>query len=165
VNHPSELLKKGDEVEAVITNIDAVNQRLSLSMKALQPDIWERFFQNHYVGDVVPGAVTKIVDFGAFVDLGDGVEGLVHISELSDKHITNCAEVVEVGQSYPFKVIRLEPADKRIGLSLKEGQRRERQHKEREDETPHPVSVDDSRTSLGDVVDFRGFQRKEEDEQ
>jgi small subunit ribosomal protein S1 len=165
VNHPSEVLKKGDEVEAVITNIDAVNQRLSLSMKALQPDIWERFFQAHYVGDVVPGIVTKIVDFGAFVDLGDGVEGLVHISELSDKHITNCAEVVEVGQSYPFKVIRLEPADKRIGLSLKEGQRRERQHREREDEPPRPQSVDESRTSLGDVIDFRGFQKKEEEDE
>lgn len=165
VNHPSEILKKGDEVEAVITNIDAVNQRLSLSMKALQPDIWERFFQARYVGDVVPGIVTKIVDFGAFVDLGDGVEGLVHISELSDKHITSCAEVVEVGQSYPFKVIRLEPADKRIGLSLKEGQRRERQHREREDEPARPQSVDESRTSLGDVLNFQNFQRKEEDEQ
>ncbi len=166
VNHPSEILKKGDEVEAIITNIDAVNQRLSLSIKALQPDIWEKFFQGHYVGDVVPGIVTKIVDFGAFVDLGDGVEGLVHISELSDKHISNCAEVVEVGQTYPFKVIRLEPADKRIGLSLKEGVRRERQHRERDEEQPHPVaSQDESRTSLGDVIDFSGLHRKEEDEQ
>ncbi len=164
VNHPSEILKKGDEVEAVITNIDAVNQRLSLSMKALQPDIWERFFQSHYVGDVVTGTVTKIVDFGAFVDLGDGVEGLVHISELSDKHITNCGEVVEVGQAYPFKVIRLEPADKRIGLSLKEGQRRERQYRASEDEAPRPAG-DDSRTSLGDVIDFSGLHRKEDDEQ
>ena len=165
VNHPSEILKKGDEVEAVITNIDAVNQRLSLSMKALQPDIWERFFQSHYVGDVVSGTVTKIVDFGAFVDLGDGVEGLVHISELSDKHITNCGEVVEVGQAYPFKVIRLEPADKRIGLSLKEGQRRERQYREREDEPARPATGDESRTSLGDVIDFSGLHRKEDDEQ
>jgi small subunit ribosomal protein S1 len=163
INHPSEILKKGDEVEAIITNIDAVNQRLSLSIKALQPDIWERFFQSHYVGDVVPGLVTKIVDFGAFVDLGDGVEGLVHISELSDKHITTCSEIVEVGQSYPFKVIRLEPAEKRIGLSLKEGQRRERQYRER-DEEPHFHAGDESRVSLGDVVDFSGFQRNEEDD-
>jgi small subunit ribosomal protein S1 len=162
VNHPSEILKKGDDVDAVITNIDAVNQRLSLSIKALQPDIWEKFFQNHYVGDVVPGTVTKIVDFGAFVDLGDGVEGLVHISELSDKHITNCAEVVEVGTSYPFKVIRLEPHEKRIGLSLKEGHRRERQMRERE-EDPHHASPDEGRVSLGDVLDFSGFKRKEDE--
>lgn len=162
VNHPSEILKKGDEVEAVITNIDAVNQRLSLSIKALQPDIWEKFFQTHYVGDVVPGIVTKIVDFGAFVDLGDGVEGLVHISELSDKHVTSCSEVVEVGQSYPFKVIRLEPTDKRIGLSLKEGQRRERLTRERDDET-HYHQQDEGRVSLGDVVDFSGFHRNEEE--
>ena len=162
VNHPSEILKKGDEVEAVITNIDAVNQRLSLSIKALQPDIWEKFFQTHYVGDVVPGIVTKIVDFGAFVDLGDGVEGLVHISELSDKHVTSCSEVVDVGQSYPFKVIRLEPTDKRIGLSLKEGQRRERQTRERDEDT-HYHQQDEGRVSLGDVVDFSGFHRNEEE--
>jgi small subunit ribosomal protein S1 len=162
VNHPSEILKKGDEVEAVITNIDAVNQRLSLSIKALQPDIWEKFFQTHYVGDVVPGIVTKIVDFGAFVDLGDGVEGLVHISELSDKHVTSCSEVVDVGQSYPFKVIRLEPTDKRIGLSLKEGQRRERLTRER-DEDAHYHPQDEGRVSLGDVLDFSGFHRNEEE--
>jgi len=164
INHPSEVVKKGDDVEAVITNIDAVNQRLSLSMKALLPDIWEKFFQTHYVGDVVPGTVTKIVDFGAFVDLGDGVEGLVHISELSDKHITNCAEVVEVGQSYPFKVIRLEPQEKRIGLSLKEGHRRERQAREREEETHHRAA-DDGKVSLGDLVDFKGFHKNEEEKE
>jgi len=162
INHPSEILKKGDDVSAVITNIDAVNQRLSLSIKALLPDIWEQFFQNHYVGDVVPGAVTKIVDFGAFVDLGDGVEGLVHISELSDKHITSCSEVVEVGQSYPFKIIRLEPHEKRIGLSLKEGQRRERQQREREDD-PQYRPAEDGRVSLGDVLDFSGFQKNGEE--
>jgi ribosomal protein S1 len=131
-------------------------------MKALMPDIWEKFFQTHYVGDLVPGIVTKIVDFGAFVDLGDGVEGLVHISELSDKHISNCAEVVEVGKSYPFKIIRLEPGEKRIGLSLKEGHRRERQQREREDET-HYRAPEEGRVSLGDVADFSGFQKSEEE--
>jgi small subunit ribosomal protein S1 len=164
INHPSEVVKKGDEVEAIITNIDAVNQRLSLSMKALMPDIWDKFFQNHYVGDVVPGTVTKIVDFGAFVDLGDGVEGLVHISELSDQHISSCAEVVDVGQSYPFKIIRLEPNEKRIGLSLKEGHRRERQQREREDES-HYRPVADGSVSLGDVLDFSGFQKNDDEEQ
>ncbi len=162
INHPSEVVKKGDEVDAVITNIDAVNQRLSLSMKALMPDIWDKFFQSHYVGDVVPGTVTKIVDFGAFVDLGDGVEGLVHISELSDQHITSCSEVVDVGQSYPFKIIRLEPNEKRIGLSLKEGHRRERQQREREDDS-HYRPAEDGSVSLGDVLDFSGFQKNDEE--
>ena len=157
INHPSEVVKKGDEVEAIITNIDPMQKRLSLSIKALQPDIWEAFFRNHYVGDVVPGTVTKLVDFGAFVDLGDGVEGLVHISELSDKHITACSEVVEVGQSYPFKVIRLEPGEKRIGLSLKEGHRREKHFREDEEEQPKPAPADDGRVSIGDVVQFSGF--------
>jgi len=162
VNHPSEIIKKGDEVEAVITNIDAVNQRLSLSVKALQPDIWEEFFRAHYVGDVVPGTVTKLVDFGAFVDLGGGVEGLVHISELSDKHVASCAEVVQVGQEYPFKVIRLEPHDKRIGLSLKEGIRRQQQHTEGEAEPEYRATADNGRVSLGDVLNLKDFGRKEE---
>ncbi len=160
VNHPSELIKKGDEVEAVIINIDAVNQRLSLSMKALMPDIWEEFFRSHYVGDVVTGTVTKLVDFGAFVDLGDGVEGLVHISELSDKHIQSCSEVVEAGKAYSFKIIRLEPHEKRIGLSLKEGAPRSEQAAGHEgDYRPSPS---DGRASLGDVLDLKDFHRDEE---
>ena len=163
VNHPSELIRKGDEVEAVITNIDAVNQRLSLSIKALQPDIWEEFFRRHYVGDVVQGTVTKLVDFGAFVDLGEGVEGLVHISELSDKHIQSCAEVVAVGQAYPFKIIRLEPHDRRIGLSLKEGVRRERQSPERESEPDFRPPADEGKVSLGDVLNLKDFRRAEEE--
>ena len=174
ISHPSEVVKKGDEVEAIITNIDAVNQRLSLSMKALMPDIWDEFFRNHYVGDIVHGKVTKLVDFGAFVELGDGVEGLVHISELSDKHISDCAEVVNVGESYPFKVIRLEPSEKRIGLSLKEGQRREQQAIDRDVPVPDYAaparsSTDESRVSLGDVADFSGLTglnaQKEEPEE
>ena len=117
------------------------------------------------------GTVTKLVDFGAFVDLGDGVEGLVHISELSDKHITTCNEVVDVGQSYPFKVIRLEPDEKRIGLSLKEGQRREQQARTRPGPAPEMASappVDESRVSLGDIADFSqlaSFDRKDEAEE
>ena len=129
-------------MEAVITNIDAVNQRLSLSMKALQPDIWERFFRPITWAMWYPASSPRSWTSAPSWTLATAWEGLVHISELSDKHITNCAEVVEVGQSYPFKVIRLEPADKRIGLSLKEGQRRERQHREREDEPPRPQTVD-----------------------
>lgn len=161
VNHPSELIKKGDEVEAVIINIDAVNQRLSLSMKALMPDIWEEFFRGHYVGDVVTGTVTKLVDFGAFVDLGDGVEGLVHISELSDKHIQSCAEVVEAGKAYSFKVIRLEPHEKRIGLSLKDGAPRA-DEAARDSSADYRPAPSDGRASLGDVLDLKDFHRDEE---
>jgi small subunit ribosomal protein S1 len=161
VNHPSEVVKKGDEVDAVITNIDPVNQRLSLSMKALQPDIWDEFFKNHYVGDMVEGTVTKLVDFGAFVDLGDGVEGLVHISELADKHISACSEVVEVGHPYTFKVIRLEPNDKRIGLSLKEASRRERQRTERgEEREPQQYGQSQQESggaSIGEMLGLKSF--------
>ncbi|MEJ2367934.1 MAG: 30S ribosomal protein S1 [Acidobacteriota bacterium] len=157
INHPTEMLKKGDEVEAVITNIDVENQRLSLSMKALQPDIWEEFFKSHYVGDVIQGTVTKMVDFGAFVDLGEGVEGLVHISELSDKHVSECSEVVEIGNEYPFKIIRLEPEEKRIGLSLREGKRRERQAQEHDFASTYQGGGEGG-VSLGDIVDFGDLQ-------
>ncbi len=75
IAHPSELYKKGDQVEAKITNIDVVNKRISLSIKDVLPDVWEKFFTSHSLNESVEGAVTKIVDFGAFVDLGDGVEG------------------------------------------------------------------------------------------
>jgi len=156
INHPNEVVSKGDQVEAVITNIDSVNQRLSLSMKALTPDIWEGFFQSHYVGDVVEGTVTKLVDFGAFVDLGNGVEGLVHISELSEKHITDCAEILEEGHTYPFKVIRLEPDEKRIGLSLKEGERRKKRQTQAgvSQDSYISQSTDSNKVSLGDVINF-----------
>ncbi len=160
INHPSEVLKKGDEVEAVITNIDAINRRLSMSMKALTPNIWEAFFRNHYVGDVVTGTVSKIMDFGAFVAFGDGVEGLVHISELSDDHITNCEEVVQIGDAYPFKIIRLEPQEKRIALSLKEGQRRQKQQ-DAADGNSFINSQESNKVSLGDVLDFGDLTKKE----
>ncbi|MCX7831153.1 MAG: S1 RNA-binding domain-containing protein, partial [Acidobacteria bacterium] len=157
VAHPSELFKKGDVVEAKITNLDFVNKRISLSIKDVLPDIWEEFFDKHRLNEIVNGTVTKIVDFGAFVDLGDGVEGLVHISELSEEHVEDPATVLEVGKVYPFKLIKLDRNEKRIGLSLKDVSEKEKEEEEK-------TSSGDGRLSLGEIFDLSKLQKKGEDE-
>lgn len=123
VKHPSELVKKGQQVQAVILSIDAANRRLSLGIKQLQPDAWETFFRTHQVGDVVRGLVSRPVAFGVFVELAPGVEGLCHRSEVamegrrSGSKAAGEEPVMPVGQVFDFKIIKLNEAQKRIGLS------------------------------------------------
>jgi small subunit ribosomal protein S1 len=120
VKHPSETLKKGQLVQAVILNIDAKGHRLSLGIKQLQPDAWETFFQNHQVGDIVHGRVCRVAGFGAFVELADGVEGLCHFSEIPGYSGRRSEEPpVAVGQEFDFKIIKMSEPEKKIGLSLK----------------------------------------------
>jgi small subunit ribosomal protein S1 len=117
IKHPSEVLKKGDRVDAVVLNIDAENQRLSLGLKQLATDVWDEFFTQHQVGDVVEGRVVRLTNFGAFVELAEGIEGLIHVSEFDDQH----GEKIELQaeQSYPMKIIKLSPAERKIGLSIR----------------------------------------------
>ena len=126
VKHPSELVKKGQQVQAVILSIDAQNRRLSLGMKQLQPDAWETFFNNHWVGDIVRGRVSRAVAFGVFVEVAPGVEGLCHRSEAtndppgrrgSSKSVNAEEPVLPVGQEFDFKIIKMNESQKRIGLS------------------------------------------------
>lgn len=127
IKRPEQLLARGQEVEAKVLKVDVLNRRLSLGMKQLQPDIWERYFARARLGDVVRGRVLRLTRFGAFVELEDGVEGLCHISELEetpakirgDRRQQEPASKVEVGKEYEFKIIKLNPAQRRIGLSLK----------------------------------------------
>ncbi len=119
VKHPSEILKKGDTVEAVVLNIDAENQRLSLGLKQLATDIWDEFFAHHKVGDIVEGKVVRVTNFGAFVELAEGIEGLVHVSEIDEKRIDKPEEAVQVGHNYAMKVIKINEGEKKIGLSIK----------------------------------------------
>jgi small subunit ribosomal protein S1 len=116
VKHPSEALKKGQKVQAVILRIDAANRRLSLGIKQLQPDAWESFFQTHQMGDPVRGRVTRRAGFGIFVEVAEGVEGLCHNSEIPTDE--DFAPPVD-GQEYTFRIIKLNPAEKKIGLSLR----------------------------------------------
>jgi small subunit ribosomal protein S1 len=117
IKHPKELLKKDQEVDAIVTNIDKRGQRLSLSMKDLMPSAWETFVATHRPGDVVRGKVTRFTSFGVFVELGEGLEGLCHISELSDQRVEKPEDVVQIGQEMDFKILRIEHEDQKIGLS------------------------------------------------
>ena len=118
LKHPSEALKKGDTVEAMVLNVDAENQRLSLGLKQLATDIWDEFFAGHRAGDVVEGKVVRMTNFGAFVELADGIEGLIHVSEFDNSHGDEKVEL-QVDQTYTMKVIKLSPAERKIGLSIR----------------------------------------------
>src|SRR5918998_1300093 len=109
IKHPSEVLKKGDVVDAMVLSIDAENQRLSLGLKQLATDIWDDFFSRHHVGAVVDGKVTRMTNFGAFVELDEGIEGLIHVSEFDDAQGAEKIELT-VGENYPMKIIKLVPS-------------------------------------------------------
>ena len=119
IKHPSEVLKKGQEIDAVITSIDSENRRLSLSIKDLEPNAWEKFTNEHHPGDVVHGKVARFANFGAFIELDDNLEGLCHISELSEERIAKPEDVVQLGQEMDFKILRIDPDTKKIGLSAR----------------------------------------------
>jgi small subunit ribosomal protein S1 len=119
INHPSEVLKKNDEVEAIVLDIDKVNQRISLGVKQLDSDPWKEIDQKYKIGDLVRGKVTKLASFGAFVQLQDDIDGLVHISQLSEEHVAKVKDVLKVGQEVEARVIKVDKAERRIGLSIK----------------------------------------------
>ena len=119
INHPSEVLKKSDEVEAIVLDIDKVNQRISLGVKQLDSDPWKEIDQKYKIGDLVHGKVTKLASFGAFVQLQDDIDGLVHISQLSEEHVAKVKDVLKVGQEVEARVIKVDKAERRIGLSIK----------------------------------------------
>ncbi len=120
INHPSELLKKGDNVDAVVLAVDQKNKKIALGMKQLQEDPWDKLAQTYPVGSVVEGKITKITGFGAFVELSNGIEGLVHVSQVEKAPSQAVEEVLKEGDSVKAKVIRVEPADRKIALSIKE---------------------------------------------
>src|SRR5204863_1289522 len=118
-NHPSEILKKGQEVEATILEIDKTNQRISLGVKQLDGDPWSRIDDRFKVGDLVKGKVAKIASFGAFVELADDIDGLIHISQLSEDHVAKVKDVINVGDEVEARVIKVDKVERRIGLSVK----------------------------------------------
>src|ERR671935_162772 len=120
VGHPSEILKKGQELETQILNIDREQKRISLGLKQIQPDPWTTVSQRYPMGSRVTGRVVRLTDFGAFVELEPGVDGLLHISQMSNRSVSTPAEIVNVGDELTLLVIRVDPNERRIGLSLKE---------------------------------------------
>ncbi len=120
VTHPSEIIKKGDKIEVEILSVDKEKKRVSLGIKQLTEDPWKKEIPEKYsVGDIVKGKVTKMTDFGAFIDMGNGLEGLLHISEVSSEKIKNLEKILSIGQELDVKIVKIEPEARKIGLSLK----------------------------------------------
>jgi small subunit ribosomal protein S1 len=146
IAHPSEVLKKGDTVDAVVLNIDADNQRLSLGLKQLGSDVWEEFFNRHQEGDIVDGKVVRLTNFGAFVEIEEGIEGLLHVSEVDDDRVEKPEDKLTVGESYRMKIIKMSSLDRKIGLSIRAVNR--------DDYESHYSSQGSPNATLGDVADF-----------
>jgi len=157
IKHPSEVLKKGDTVEAMILKIEAENQRLSLGLKQLGPNVWDEFFQNHSVGDIITGRVVRLADFGAFVEIVEGVEGLAHVSELADERVEHPRDRFEEGQEVRAKILKMDSVERKIGLSIKAAA----QEVERETLTGYHDSRAQGGASIGDLVgDFPAPSRR-----
>ena len=120
IDHPSEVVEVGQEVEVEVLNVEMDRERVSLSLKATQEDPWRQFARQHYVGEFIEGTVTKLVPFGAFVKLEEGIEGLIHISELAEAHVDRPEQVLKVGDVITVKIIDIDDVRRRISLSLKQ---------------------------------------------
>jgi small subunit ribosomal protein S1 len=154
VKHPSEIVKKGEKVKAVVLGVEPQNRRLSLGIKQLQPDVWESFFATHRVGDVVHGKVLRTAQFGAFVEIAEGVEGLCHISEAGDE--AGGASKLETGLEHDFKIIKINVEEKKVGLSLRAiGQEASRAQVESYKKDAHKAPVSSSTTTLGDLINWK----------
>ena len=119
IKHPNELYKKGQEIEAMVLNIDRKNERFSLGIKQLMPDPWKEVARRYRKGEMVTGKVTSLTDFGAFVELEEGIEGLIHVSEISREKVDKPSDVLKVGESVTAMILHIDPLERRIGLSLK----------------------------------------------
>jgi small subunit ribosomal protein S1 len=149
VKHPSEILKKGEKLRAVVLGVEPENRRLSLGIKQLQPDIWETFFAQHRVGDVVKGKVLRTAQFGAFIEIAEGVEGLCHVSEAAD---ANGAPIkLEAGQEHEFKIIKMNQDEKKVGLSI----RAVGEEASRSEVESYKAPVSSSTTTLGEMMNWK----------
>ncbi len=151
VKHPSEVLKKGDRVKAVILAIEPDKRRLSLGVKQMQPDVWDSFFAQHRVGDIVHGKVLRVATFGAFVEIAEGIEGLCHNSEAVDGN--GQPMHLEPGAEFDFKIIKMNQEEKKVGLSIKAvGEEASRQEVE---SYKHPASSSSTSTTIGDLISWK----------
>jgi len=173
IKHPSEVLKKGEKVRAIVLGVEPENRRLSLGVKQLQPDVWDTFFAQHRVGDVIKGRILRTAQFGAFVEIAEGVEGLCHVSEAVDAHGKPVA--MDVDSEHEFKIVKMNQEEKKVGLSIRavgeEASRAEvESYKERE-KAPKgsghghsgsgsgSSSSSSSSTTLGDLLNWKKSER------
>jgi small subunit ribosomal protein S1 len=150
IRHPSDIYKKGQEVEAIVLKIDKENERFSLGIKQLRPDPWETVSQNYRVGQVVSGTVTSLTDFGAFVELETELEGLIHISELSagEQKVGHPSDIVKVGETVTVIILNIDPKERKIGLSIKALLRK----KENEEKEEYMKGEEELNLKLGDMI-------------
>jgi len=153
VKHPSSVVSEGDRIKVMVLAINKDEERISLGLKQTLPDPWDSVAERYHVGDTVTGVVTRTVDFGAFVKLEEGVEGLIHISQLSHRHVAKTEDVIKPGDQVEAKVISVDPAAKRIGLSLKELEpkpepKKEAKKQEKAEEQP---ADEELTTTIGDM--------------
>jgi small subunit ribosomal protein S1 len=151
VNHPSEVVKKGDEVDALVLDVDPSQQRISLGMKQLANDPWDEIDTHFKIGDVVNGKVSKITSYGAFVELNEGIDGLVHISQISEDRIEKVKDVLKSGDTITARVIKIDRHERRIGLSIKAAGYSEDQLAA--ESASFDTMSGDELTSLGDILD------------
>jgi small subunit ribosomal protein S1 len=170
IKHPSEVLKKGEKVRAIVLGVEPENRRLSLGVKQLQPDVWDTFFAQHRVGDVIKGKILRTAQFGAFVEIAEGVEGLCHISEAVDQN--HVPVKLEVDSEHEFKIVKMNQEEKKVGLSIRavgeEASRAEvESYKERNGDKDHKDHKDhksssssSSSTTLGDLINWKRSERE-----
>ncbi len=151
VKHPSEVLKKGDKVKAIILAIEPDKRRLSLGVKQMQPDVWDSFFVQHRIGDIVHGKILRVANFGAFVEIAEGIEGLCHNSEAVDANQQPIQ--LEPGNEYDFKIIKMNQEEKKVGLSIKAvGEEASRQEVE---SYKQPSASSSKSTTIGDLISWK----------
>ena len=152
VNHPSEVVQKGDEVDATVLDVDTDSQRISLGMKQLSSDPWGEIETHFKIGDMVKGKISKITSYGAFVELDNDIDGLVHISQVSEERIENIKDVLEEGAQVEARVIKIDKDERRIGLSVKAANYNE-VDLAKERQAFDSATTDEDLTSLGDLLD------------
>jgi small subunit ribosomal protein S1 len=168
IKHPSEVLKKGEKVRAIVLGVEPENRRLSLGVKQLQPDVWDTFFAQHRVGDVIKGKILRTAQFGAFVEIAEGVEGLCHVSEAVDQH--HVPVKLDVDSEHEFKIVKMNQEEKKVGLSIRavgeEASRaevesyKERSDKDHKDHKGSSSSSSSSSTTLGDLINWKRSERE-----
>ena len=151
INHPSEIISKGTEVDAIVVSVDSQQQRISLSMKAVGNDPWENIDQLYRMGDIVKGKVNKLANYGAFVELENDIDGMVHISQITEDRVDKLKDVLKIGQEVEARVIKIDRNERRIGLSIKAANYDEDQIKREIDSVNMNQGIDIN--SLGDILD------------
>lgn len=160
ISHPNEVLKKGDEVDAIVLDVDSDNQRISLGVKQLQKDPWQEIERYYKIGDVVNGKITKLTNYGAFVQLQHDIDGLVHVSQINEEHVAKIKDVLKVGQEVSARVVKIDRNERRIGLSIKAASYNAEQLAAEvaayEKQLRNSVGIKGDLTSLGDILDQAG---------